>query len=77
MSIWSYTSIVLSGTYTVLLFRAAGQVQRQGVGQAGHSVLGITANSAIGLLGLLLFINILRVGDSATEYNHYFLLFRM
>jgi len=32
----------------------------QGVGQSGHSVLGITANSAIGLLGLLLFINILR-----------------
>ena len=32
-------------------------------GQAGlgHSVFGITANSAIGLLGLLLFINILRV----------------
>ena len=30
-------------------------------GSQGQSVLGITANSAIGLLGLLLFINILRV----------------
>ena len=30
----------------------------------GHSVFGITANSAIGLLGLLLFINILRVRSS-------------
>ena len=27
-----------------------------------HSVLGMTAHSAVGLLGLLLFINILRVG---------------
>ena len=27
----------------------------------GHSVLGITSHSAVGLLGLLLFINILRV----------------
>jgi len=37
-----------------------GQGSIQGGGQKGHSVLGITANSAIGLLGLLLFINILR-----------------
>merc|ERR1719233_1428250 len=37
-----------------------GQGPIQVGGQQGHSVLGITANSAIGLLGLLLFINILR-----------------
>ena len=49
--------------YSVPCYRVGGQGQgpAQGGGQQGHSVLGITANSAIGLLGLLLFINILRV----------------
>lgn len=39
-----------------------------------HSVFGITANSAIGLLGLLLFINILRVRSISTEDDLHYLL---
>ena len=63
LNVWEFLSKnVLLGAYCVL-YSVGGQGQGpvQGGGQGGHSVLGITANSAIGLLGLLLFINILRV----------------
>ena len=45
----------------MLLLKALIVTTRFSQGSQGQSVLGITANSAIGLLGLLLFINILRV----------------
>ena len=45
----------------MLLLKALIFTTRFSQGSQGQSVLGITANSAIGLLGLLLFINILRV----------------
>ena len=42
----------------------------------GHSVFGITANSAIGLLGLLLFINILRV-SVVTDFTFFLFLWHL
>ena len=43
----------------------------------GHSVLGITSHSAVGLLGLLLFINILRVIlNGTTNFCHISIVFK-